>query len=628
MALNSSTFQNSLDAASGSGAMYNYTHPDYRYYSTDWAMIRDAMAGERRVKDMAYEYLPKLGDNAGTTYEQYRSRASFVNMTARTVHGLVGALFRRHPRVLGLSAKLVKLLNIVTPEGASFRSFAKTVAYEITQVGRVGVLVDMDTNGSRPPYFTHYNAENILAWKTEMIDGVEKLTYVLLREIVDEMKTLTPIDMEQPGAPPAVTDAIPIKAKGIRGNRQTRVKKIIAATPVPDFGNTQSRLRARYRVLSLRNGVYRQEMYETSDMSGVDRLSLTPASSSMPTYRGQPLDFIPFVIIGTEGAKAKVTKSPIIDICNLNYAHYRTSAQLEHGRYFTALPVYYVPVKLGEEGAEYTVGPSVVWEVPGDTKPGILEYYGTGLKELANSLAEKESHISQLGGKLFGIDTKQGSQAPEVAAQTQANEMSILMTICDAVSDGLTRALRWWAKWQDVDDPKLVDIQFLINRDFASSNIGAREMRAIATLYQSGIIPVEELHRVFQEAELISDDTTVEDFTAALKDAAQFPNQPNIEAMGQGYPDAAGRLQWNIAKLGVKAGKDTATKANDHAMAMADKQHEQNMQVNDQTHQQDLALLEAQGQQKEDLAAQANDHQTSQTRLTQQFQDQNRKSKP
>lgn len=619
MAPRSINYSNSLDALRAAGDLFNYVHADYRYYKPDWDLIRDAIAGERRVKEQGQTYLPPLGKNAGTSYNDYKQRAVYVNMTARTVSGLIGTLFRRKPKLTGLSDELVKRTKAITPDGAPIESYAKTVSNELAQIGRVGLFVDIDAMGAKPPYLTYYVAENILSWKTEMIEGRETLVYVLLREIIDDMKFL---GLEGSTAPTSTVgpDPNPVQV----GKRQQRVTRLNTfndgGTPV---------LRAQYRVLSLKDGVYQQQLFTTVYANRIETLASTPQVIT-PTRNGAPLNFIPFYPVGTNGVSAKVTKSPMYDIATLNFSHYRSSAQLEHGRFFTALPIYYVPVKAGQEGGEYTIGPSVVWEVPPDSKPGILEYYGTGLRELANSLAEKESHISQLGGRIMGISKEAASQSPEVAALTQANEVSVLTNLCDASSEGLTRALQAWAWWQNYD--KSEEVSYKLNRDFASSNVGAREMRAIADLYKRGILPVGELHRVFQEAELIAEDTDLETFEAALNDFANFPGQPDVESMHSGYPDAQGELQWRIAKLNSKTTlKDTQQTAeagsanldkqtkHDSAQARADRQHE--LLVQKRAHEQQM-------QQQEVAQSHQADMQSEQARQTKEFEAQRAKNKP
>lgn len=599
-------FSNSLEATRAAGNLVNYTHPDYRYFKPDWDLIRDSMAGERRVKEMGELYLPRLGDNAGTSYDAYKSRAVFVNMTARTVSSLIGTIYRRPAKLVGISSKdkIHKGLEQIAPDGASLSTFSRLVTSEVAQVGRVGVLVDLDPLGKNPPYLTYFIAENILAWKTEMIDGKEVLTYVLLREIVEQMLFLGVAGSTAP------TDSAPVIASKGKQNRlpdrqlSTRQHKVLSQDKAFQQGDRPV-LRAQYRVLALENGEYVQKVYSVVNVRNVDTISSQPDVVVYPTKMGKRLDFIPFAVIGTRGVSTRVTKSPMIDIAFLNMSHYRSSAQLEHGRFFTALPVYYVPVQSGDRsGGEYTVGPSVVWEVPSGEKPGILEYYGTGLRELSSSLQEKEEHIAQLGGRVIGFSGKgQGSQSPEVVALTQASELAVLTLLCDSISSAMTTVLRWWAWWQNVEPSKIEKMEYVLNRDFATGQVGSREMRSIALLYQSGILPISEVYRIFQEAELIAPDVSEEEFISLLEDINQFPNQPDVVAMREGFKDAASRTSKEVAdnkdETAVTVAEieaDTAIKAidkktaADEAKQRADQKHQELTQQRQKDQQQEATL--------------------------------------
>jgi len=492
-------YNNSLDAVSQSAGLDTFTHLDYRYYHRDWTEIRDAIAGERRIKEKGGTYLPSLDSNYGTEYDIYASRAIWVNMVARTVLGLVGTVFRRPLKVEGAAKTDVQN---VTLDGLDLNLFAKKLAYEICSVGRVGILVDM-IQGSDVPYMTEYIAENILSWRTQVIKGREVLTYVLLREIVDDTPALD-------------------------GTFKPSNSSYI-----------NSSLRARYRVLILDNGVYKQRVY-SYDGSETDPSFLNKEYKEyQPTRNGKPFDYIPMVIIGPNSPTPEVQKSPVYDIVTLNYAHYRTSAQLEHGRYHTALPVYYVPKSSAQDHTtDYLLGPSVVWEVPPGEKPGILEFYGTGLKTLADSLVEKEEHIAQLGGRIMGIRPQASNESDNIFKMKQANEMSILLNITDSMAAGLTQALKWYQFWQRKSD----SVRVKINQDFKALQIAARELRAFALLYQEGILPIQAVFDALQEAEFISDEWTLEDFTNMLNNLDNFPNQPDVAAMHEGYPDATSKL--------------------------------------------------------------------------------------
>jgi len=534
-------YTNSLDALKGASELTHYLHPDFRYYKPDWDMVRDCIAGSRRMKEKGELYLPALGDG-GTEYAVYKERAVFTNLTARTLSGWLGTVFRRPIKLTGIQDSQRKRFDAVTPTGVSANAYSKKLLQEVLAVGRVGVLVDRDANGREAPYAATYLAENILCWREKMIDGITKPVYVLLREIVEQRHYLDD----------------PAQA------RSEVVQRLLSSST-----ERGAVLRPRYRVLRLDdNGDYVQDIYEfenKTDGKGKD-FKLTTGNIK-PMLNGAPFKEIPFWIAGPNGVDYQVQKSPAYDIATLNIAHYRTSAQLEHGRYFTALPVYYVQQNAGgEEESEYTIGPSVVWEVPAEAKPGILEYFGTGLKALTDSLIEKENHVEQLGGRVAGAGArKQGSDNADVFAAKQSNETSILLGATDAVGELMTRALRFMLAWDNA--PSADTLVVSLNQDFKLQSVGARELRAVALLYQSGILPVDELYRVLQESEYLSEAITLDEFKKKLDDLAQFPNQPDVAAMHEGYPDAATKFQVEEGAAG-----------RDHELGLQDNQGELDME--------------------------------------------------
>ncbi len=522
--------QNSLEALQARSELSSYLHADYVYYHPEWVMIRDALAGERRVKEKGTTYLPALDVEYGTSYETYKERASFVNMVARTVLGLVGTIFRRPLKVENVDKADIEN---VTLSGLDLNLFGKKLAYEICAVGRVGILVDMHSDKERV-YMTEYVAENILSWQTEVVNGREVLSYVLLREIVAETPRLD-------------RDSLP----------ESRV------------GGLPNGLRARYRALLLDNGVYKQRVYSFP----VDQQNPTFLGKEykeiVPTRNGKEFDFIPMIIVGAFSPTPEVQKSPVYDITALNMAHYRTSAQLEHGRFYTALPVYYVQISNAQQdqGGDYHVGPSVVWEVPQDAKPGILEYYGSGLKSLADSMMEKEEHIAQLGGRIMGIRPQATAESDNIFALKQANEMSILLNITESLSLALTNVLRWYLDWQR---KPIKDVKVKLNQDFKALNIAARELRAVALLYQQGVLPIQSVFEVLQQAEFIAEDLTLAEFKALLDDLKNFPHQPDVAAMHEGYPDASSRLRESMAQDQQGILQDEAALAREQQLILQD----------------------------------------------------------
>lgn len=532
-------------------------------------MIRDAMQGERRVKERGTLYLPALARDGGTTYEDYKSRASFVNMTGRTIQGLLGTVFRRPVKVDNVNKKY---LENVTLDGLDFNIFCKKATIEVIAMGRIGVLVDMDADGNQP-YLIEYIAENILSWKTKIVNGRKVPVYVLLREIVDA----TPI-LDSDGS----------TAGGIT------------------ISSYSLNLTARYRVLFLdQEGIYRQTIFKEQQLrdpyGNVTTILVQDGVTITPTKGGVPFNHIPMVVIGPLQPGFEVQRSPVLDITFLNMAHYRTSAQLEHGRYFTALPVYWVPTKGQDEEAEYLIGPSVVWEVPEGTKPGILEYFGAGLKNLADSMVEKEMHISQLGGRIMGIAPAAASEHADVAKMKNANELSVLINITQSLSAGMTTAMKWLLDWQRVSNANVL-VRF--NQDFNALQIAARELRAIAVMYQAGILPMSEVFRVLQDSGFIDDTLSLQDFESTLANVKlSFPNQPDVEAMHEGYPNMAAKLADDRAQAQIDSSEREAELKRQHQLLVDERKAQQRGDLQEEAFQQGLTTAHFEKEQELALAA-------------------------
>jgi hypothetical protein len=304
---------------------------------------------------------------------------------------------------------------------------------------------------------------------------------------------------------------------------------------IGSYPNVQPSIRSKYRMLYMENGIYKQRLFTYDEQAG--KLA-TEGQEIVPTRNGLPMKEIPFWILGLEGLASRVTRSPILDIATLNIAHYRTSGVLEQGRYNTSAPVYYVPTS-GEDGDrdEYIIGPNRAWQVPMQSKPGILEYYGTGLRELANSLREKEVAIEKIGGKIIGGASEQGAgQNPDVQNQNQANETSTLLNAANGVSALLTQITRFMFMWENVKGADKIEVH--VNQDFKNV-IGAREMRAIALLNKEGLLPISAVYNIFKQNALLPEDMELKTFRGMLNNLNEFPNNPDVEAKQEGYDTAA-----------------------------------------------------------------------------------------
>lgn len=484
---------------------------DYANWRLIWLAIRHAMIGEVEIKKHGTEYLPRPEGMDDGQYDAYLDRAVFYNMVFRTVTGLTGAIFRRDPRLIRPTPKLAEVVKRVSKDGLSLKIFAKVIAQEMLSVGRYGVLVDKTSFDSptAKPYLAGYTCENILDWTTTEIDGRDEYDYILLREFVVDRRMY---DM-------AGDQLVPNTSYG----QLFTVYRVLRLT----FNAEQNRWE------------YRQEIYQRESTDA--DLTEQPVVAT-PLVYGVPMNRIPFRFFNATTNLGDIEKPPILDILTLNLSHYKSYAQLEHGRFYTANPVYYVTGS--QEDDDYHIGPSVVWEIGNGEKAGILEFNGSGMKSLEAALAQKETQVASLGGRLLGDSSTAGQSDNQVKLKDR-NEQSLLLNVTTVMNENFTDLLMILASWLNEDASK---VEFRVNQDFLLDQAAAREFRAITMMYQAGILPIEVIYEYFLKADVIPEYVTQEMFVKMLEDAKQFPNNPDFESRQDGFADAKSQRADELAR--------------------------------------------------------------------------------
>ena len=72
----------------------NYCRAAYKAMESAWEIMRDTIAGTLHLRDQGSRYLPIEPAEDIHDFEIRRSRAIFFNAVERTLHGLVGLVFR------------------------------------------------------------------------------------------------------------------------------------------------------------------------------------------------------------------------------------------------------------------------------------------------------------------------------------------------------------------------------------------------------------------------------------------------------------------------------------------------------------------------------------------------------
>lgn len=500
-----------------------WVHPDVAEHARDWILIRDCLKGQRTIKERQQEYLPPLDEMTDEEYLAYLDRAVFYNMTERTLSAMAGMIFRRRPVIDGLSERTrVELQQGSCLDGSSLDAFIKFAVTEALSMGRFGILLDMDAAGRKPPYFVGYRTEDILDWREAVVDGRLTLTAVCLRS--------TKVTQQRIGQARKTLFEYRVLELVKEGHEDDAVFD-------PDIDAPH---------------YYRQRIYTSEDIhAALDTLAFDEV---VPMRRGVPFRQIPFRFLGARSANGTTDRSPLLSIAELNIAHYHSYALLEHGRYYTAMPVWYAQVSDGTE-REYRIGSSVVWNCAPGERPGIIEFNGQGLKFLESACLMKEEQIAQIGGRLLGGYARSVSESDNQTRTKEANERTTLLDVVLVANQVFTDLIRRWHFWNDGPAPEDSDVEISLNTEFLWDTLGARELRAVYQMYRDGVIPIDVLHAYLQKAEVVPDWCDADLFKELLSDPDQFLNNPDVLAKMRGYPDKEAWLRHRRELRKIRTGE-------------------------------------------------------------------------
>lgn len=481
-----------------------FAHPQYRSRFHQWKKIRDCFEGEDVVKDAGEAYLPSRDAQETIDYSRYKQRAVFVNFIARTIDTLTSAVFKRK-EIVRIPKALQKFVDRTTDDGINLRQLTRWILQELCLVSRVGLLLDLPATSSvtTNPYVSRYTTENIISWGSGAVPN-----WILLREQKGETTNLFAHDYKH-----------------------------------------------SHLLLALdRDGFYciaRPTEAQLNKIAKEDDLWTTGIEYTYPMIYGSKLRTIPFWFIGSLENTSSVPKPMMLDIANLNLAHYRNYADLETGRHYTGFPIYTIfsddePSDIDDNGNEAVVkvSPNHIWELGQDDKAEILEFTGAGLTSLENGLAEKEEHLRSMGATLLSSRANAAARSSKNEEATQESRDATLSDVVESISSAITGILKTAAQWSNITD---ATIMFFLNRHFNVPGIGSRELRVLLDMVGKGISP-KDLYVLMKDAGWLPETTTEEEFIRMIDEEIITPRKEE-EALARRQARADARVTSAEARL-------------------------------------------------------------------------------
>lgn len=459
------------------------THPQFDAWRESWQKMADVTAGQERIHYAGEAYLPRLVGQNQQAYEAYLRRALFLNATARTVDGLSGLIFRKPPQVEHPSG-MDDFMEDVDLAGQPFQAFAEDLVEEVITIGRVGLLVDFpqadgaqrtraeaDAMGQRP-YWTLYPALKILNWQTMQLGNRTVLGQVRLSETIE----------------------LPKNEFECESVDQIRVLSL---------DETDSGVRYQQRLFrrKVAGGLWEDVTEEVTGQSVI-----------VPLMNGSPMQEIPFIFLSPRNLTPSVHKPPLLDLAEVNIAHYQVYADYRHFLFKLAPTPYLFGVN--EDEIPQGIGADALWISRNEgATAGIVQADASGMGNYRQALEDLKGDMATLGARMLAPEKRQ-VEAAETAAIHRMGETSVLSSLAQAVSMGLARAMEWAAEWMGADPAQVV---VDLNRDFMPVTMGAQDLTALVQSWQQGAISDLTLFQNLQRGEIISDNRSFEEERAEVQ---------------------------------------------------------------------------------------------------------------
>lgn len=442
------------------------THPEYRDNEKSWGLVRDCVAGSRKVKESGTKYLPKpnpddLSEENKSRYSAYKERANYVNFTGFTKDGMLGMVFRRDIQA-DFPQSIEYLIEDATGGGITFDQMSRSITGNVLEAGRQGILVDYPQAGegltqaqvaaqNLRANLIPYRAENILNWQTEMVGGIKMLTMLVLYE---------------PKLEPSI-DGFSYQEKKY------------------------------YRVLKLEEGVYIQRLINEEGFQVGD--DIIPKNGQGASWKE-----IPFVFIGSQNNDEIVDKAPLYDIAEINIGHYRNSADYEESCFMVGQPTPYAAglsqgwVDEVMKGGVH-IGSRAFLLLPVGGSAGLLQAAPNQMP--LEAMKGKEMQMVMIGARI--IQDSNTNETREGAKIRFGGQTSKLATIVGNVEAGLSKAIEYAMMFMGEGEYELK-----MNKEFYDASLDPQMVIAQIQLLDRGVISKSILRQDLRDGGMIEEEVT------------------------------------------------------------------------------------------------------------------------
>jgi hypothetical protein len=462
-----------MEKDKNSPAYHNDAHDEME---RSWEIIEAVSEGTLELRRGAAKWLPLEPAEDQRDFAIRLRRAIFFNAFERTLHALVGMVFRKDPELSSDNPpRLVELWENIDNAGTHGAVFAREAFELACKYGHSLIYVDMppalpegstladERAANRRPYWVMYEADQIVNWRFESVNGQTSLSLLVLEE-----ETL--------------------EADGLYGEEEV----------------------CRYRVL--RPGSW--ELYREVKNEQTGRTEYILEGSGQTS-----LPYIPVAPIYARKTGILTSKPPLLDLALINLAHYQKYSDYSTYLHIASRPILWFRGRDISKGVE-AIGPYTFFDV--DTQNGTVAFAETSGAALGAAKLDIEHLEKQMA--VMGLSLLAGSKVtPQTATESlldHAKEESDLASAARSLQDALELALQYTAAYEGIESGSIA-----LGSTMADLTLSPEEMRvwidSADKVFSKGTI-----YEVFKQAGKLPDSFDAEAEQLAIeRDAASIGDQ-------------------------------------------------------------------------------------------------------
>jgi hypothetical protein len=371
-------------------AKVNDPNAAWRNQEPHWVLIEDLIGGSYELRRRHRRYLPQEPRELDEAYDNRLARSVCPPYYIRLERMLAGMLTRKPVRLNDVSDVVREQLFDVDLQGNDLNVWTYAACRKMVRYGHIGVLVDAPAAGELGrPYWVTYTPREILGWRTELIDGAQKLTQLRLLEKV-------------------------VEPDGDYGEKE--VEQVRVLTP----------------------GAFEIHRHDAKGQFVVHDSGTTT------------MDHIPFAIAYSNRVNFMESRPPLEDIANLNLKAYQVQSDLDNQLHISAVPMlafYGFP----QSAEEVSAGPGEAISFPSDGRAEYIAPPSNAFDSQFRRLDQLASQINELGLSAV-LGQKLSAETAESKRIDRSQGDSTMMVIAQNMQDLIDNCLAHHAHYLNIEE--------------------------------------------------------------------------------------------------------------------------------------------------------------------------------